>query len=77
LTTGNGGSAQTRDSFSYGGVGDLRANFDHCPRKLMPEDHRRVVAKRVVENVDIRSADSAIGDLQFYLVFPATRLIHL
>jgi hypothetical protein len=31
LTTGNGGSAQTRDSFSYGGVGDLPAHFDDRP----------------------------------------------
>jgi hypothetical protein len=43
----------------------------------MPEDHRRVVAKGVVENMEIRSADSAIGDLQLYLVFSARRLVDL
>jgi hypothetical protein len=43
----------------------------------MSQDHRRVIAKRVVENMEIRSADSAIGDLQLYLVWAATRLVNL
>jgi hypothetical protein len=43
----------------------------------MSKDHWRVVAKRVVENMEIRAADSAISNLELYLVFPAARLINL
>jgi hypothetical protein len=42
----------------------------------MPENDRGIVAKRIVKNMDIRSADSTIGNLQLYLVVSTTRLLN-
>ena len=42
----------------------------------MSENHRGVVAKRIVKHVDIRATDSAIGDLELYFVVSTTRLLN-
>ncbi len=43
----------------------------------MPENYRGVVAKRIVKNMDICAADSAVSDLKLYLVVSTTRLLDL
>jgi hypothetical protein len=42
----------------------------------MPQNDRGIIAKSIVKNVDIGSADSTIGDLQLHLVVSATRFLH-
>ena len=77
LATGNGGGAQACDSFSQRGVVvDVPAHLHHRAGKLMPQNDRGIVAKRIVKNMEIRSADSTIGDLQLYLVVSATRFLN-
>jgi hypothetical protein len=53
---------------------DTSPDLDHRARKLMSKDHRRIVAKRIMKNMEISSANPAIGDFQLYLIFPALRL---
>jgi len=46
-------------------------------RALVAQDHGWVVAKPVVEDVEIGAAHAAIGDLDFHLVVAAPRLVHV
>jgi hypothetical protein len=41
----------------------------------MPENDRGIVAKCVVKNMNIGSADSTIGNLELYLVVSTTRFL--
>jgi hypothetical protein len=78
LTTGNRSGAQTGNSLPQGRVVVyVPAHLNHCARKLMPENYRGVIAKRIVKNVNIRSAESTIGDLELYLVVSATGFLYL
>jgi hypothetical protein len=43
----------------------------------MPENHRGVVAKRIVKNMDIRSADSTIGNFELDFAVSASRLLNV
>jgi hypothetical protein len=56
-------------------VVDVPAHFDHGARKLMPKYDWRVIAKRVVKDVDIGSTDSTVGNLKLDLVVAATRFL--
>jgi hypothetical protein len=77
LTTGNCGGSQACNSLPYRGVVvDVPAHLDHGAGKFMPQNDRRIIAKRIVKNVDIRAADSTISDLQLYLVVSATRFLN-
>ena len=77
MTTGNGGGAQARNSLSQPGVVvNVPAHLNHGAGKLMPQNDRGIIAKRIVKNMDIRAADSTISDLQLYLVVSATRFLN-
>ena len=43
----------------------------------MPENDGRVVAKSIVPYMDIRSANAAVADFEFYLVITADRLFDI
>jgi hypothetical protein len=51
--------------------------LDHCPAKLMPQDHWRIVGKCIVKHMKIGPADTAICYLELDLIFIATRLLDL
>jgi hypothetical protein len=55
----------------------IPAHFHHSARKFMPENHRRVVAKRIVKNMKVRSADSTIGNLELDFAVSTSRLFDL
>jgi hypothetical protein len=77
LTTGNGSGAEASHSLPYGGVVvDVAAHLHHGSRKLMPENDRGIIAKRIVKNVDVGSANSAIRNLELNLVVSATRFLN-
>jgi hypothetical protein len=76
LSTGNGSGAEPGNTFPQGCISNLPANLDHRAGELMAEYHRRVIAKGIVENVDVGPADSTVGNLQLYLFVPATRLLN-
>jgi hypothetical protein len=42
----------------------------------VPENYRGIVAKCIVKNMNIGSADSAVGDLKLYLVVSTTRFLN-
>jgi hypothetical protein len=58
-------------------VVDVPAYLHHGAGKFMTQNDRRIIAKRIVENVDVRAADSTISDFQLYLVVSATRFRNL
>jgi hypothetical protein len=76
LAAGNGCGAQTRYSLSHCGIDDVPAHLNHRAGKLMSQDHRGIITKRIVKNMDIRSTDSTVGNLKLYLVLSATRLLN-
>jgi hypothetical protein len=43
----------------------------------VPENHRRVVAKRIVKNMKIRPADSTISNFQLDFVVSTSRLFNV
>ena len=53
------------------------ADLDHRPCALVSEDDRRIVPKRVVEDVQVRSADAAERDLHFHEAGAARRLVYI
>jgi hypothetical protein len=78
LATRNRGSAKSRNSLpDCGVVVDVPSHFHHGAGEFMTQNDRRIIAKRIVENVEIRAADSTISDLQLYLVVSATRFRNL
>jgi hypothetical protein len=77
LAAGNRCGTKPGDSFSQPGIGNFAAHFNHRARKLMPKNHRGVVAKRIVKNMEIRPADPTIGDFQLYFAVSTTRLLNL
>jgi hypothetical protein len=42
----------------------------------MPENYRGIVAKCIVKNMNIGSADSTIGNLELYLAVSTTRFLN-
>jgi hypothetical protein len=77
LTAGNCSRAKACNSLPDRGVViDVAPHLDHGAGKFMSQDYRGIIAKRIVKNVDIRTAESAISDLQLYLVVAATRFLN-
>ena len=71
LAAGDRGGAQDGDRITGSHAGDMVARLDHPARELVPQNHRRVVAKRVAQDVKVGPADAAECDLDLDLVLAA------
>jgi hypothetical protein len=73
----DGCGAEHGDTFSDPHVPREPPDFHDGARALVAQDHGWVVAKPVVEDVEIGAAHATIGDLDLHLLVAAPRLLHV
>jgi hypothetical protein len=77
LSTGNSCGAEARDPLPQRDVViDVAPLFYNGAGELMPKNDRGVIAERVVKNMKIGSADSAIGNFKLDFAVPTSRFLY-
>jgi hypothetical protein len=70
-------TADAGNTVTSGCSGDAMSNLHHYARKLVAEDHRRIIRECVVKHVQIGSTDTAESNLNLDLAFTATWVRHI
>jgi hypothetical protein len=58
-------------------AGNVAAHLHYGACELMPQNDWRIVAKRIMQDVDVCSAYSAVRDFYLYLILAARRLLDI
>src|ERR1700722_9349192 len=77
LAAGNGCGSQAGHPFANARTGNLAADFHYGAGEFVAENYRRIIAKSILEDVNIRSTQTAKGDFDFDLRRPANRFVHI
>jgi hypothetical protein len=63
-----------RNRITLDNMTHVPAGFDDASRKLVTENHRRVIFETVFINVQVGTANTAIANLDLYLIVSTARL---
>jgi hypothetical protein len=77
MTAGNGSGSKNAIPVSRSEASYILSRLNDRRRHFMAKNDRRKIAKGVMKNVQVGPTDPTPGNLEFYLVWPATRFFNL